>query len=145
MKELGYCNGVENYFCFFDGCKLGICFFCLLDYFFDDYFMLVDESYVMFFQVWGMFGGDCVWKLSLVNFGFCFFFVMDNCLLNFIEFESFINQVVYVSVIFVEYELEQMGGVLVEQVICFMGLVDLFIEVCLSINQIDDLMEEIDE
>ena len=145
MKELGYCNGVENYSRFFDGRKPGPRPFCLLDYFPDDYLMLVDESHVTLPQVRGMFGGDRARKLSLVNFGFRLPSAMDNRPLNFTEFESLINQVVYVSATPAEYELEQTGGVLVEQVIRPTGLVDPPIEVRPSINQIDDLMEEIDE
>eukprot|EP00903_Cladosiphon_okamuranus_P000484 g482.t1 len=145
MKELGYCNGVENYSRFFDGRKPGTRPFCLLDYFPDDYLMLVDESHVTLPQVRGMFGGDRARKLSLVNFGFRLPSAMDNRPLNFTEFESLINQVVYVSATPAEYELEQTGGVLVEQVIRPTGLVDPPIEVRPSINQIDDLMEEIDE
>lgn len=144
MKELGYCNGVENYSRFFDGRKPGTRPFCLLDYFPDDYLMLVDESHVTLPQVRGMFGGDRARKLSLVSFGFRLPSAMDNRPLNFTEFESLINQVVYVSATPAEYELEQTGGLLVEQVIRPTGLVDPPIEVRPSINQIDDLMEEID-
>lgn len=144
MKELGYCNGVENYSRFFDGRKPGTRPFCLLDYFPDDYLMLVDESHVTLPQVRGMFGGDRARKLSLVNFGFRLPSAMDNRPLNFTEFESLINQVVYVSATPAEYEMEQTGGVLVEQVIRPTGLIDPPIEVRPSINQIDDLMEEID-
>ncbi len=144
MKELGYCNGVENYSRFFDGRKPGTRPFCLLDYFPDDYLMLVDESHVTLPQVRGMFGGDRARKLSLVNFGFRLPSAMDNRPLNFTEFESLINQVVYVSATPAEYELEQTGGLLVEQVIRPTGLIDPPIEVRPSINQIDDLMEEID-
>ncbi|MEL6833894.1 MAG: excinuclease ABC subunit UvrB [Bacteroidota bacterium] len=145
MKELGYCNGVENYSRFFDGRKPGTRPFCLLDYFPDDYLMLIDESHVTLPQVRGMFGGDRARKLSLVNFGFRLPSAMDNRPLNFTEFESLINQVVYVSATPAEYEMEQTGGLLVEQVIRPTGLIDPPIEVRPSINQIDDLMEEIDE
>ena len=144
MKELGYCNGVENYSRFFDGRKPGTRPFCLLDYFPDDYLMLIDESHVTLPQVRGMFGGDRARKLSLVNFGFRLPSAMDNRPLNFTEFESLINQVVYVSATPAEYEMEQTGGLLVEQVIRPTGLVDPPIEVRPSLNQIDDLMEEID-
>ncbi|MEL7252065.1 MAG: excinuclease ABC subunit UvrB, partial [Bacteroidota bacterium] len=145
MKELGYCNGVENYSRFFDGRKPGTRPFCLLDYFPDDYLMLIDESHVTLPQVRGMFGGDRARKLSLVSFGFRLPSAMDNRPLNFTEFESLINQVVYVSATPAEYEMEQTGGLLVEQVIRPTGLIDPPIEVRPSINQIDDLMEEIDE
>lgn len=143
MKELGYCNGVENYSRFFDGRKPGTRPFCLLDYFPDDYLMIIDESHVTLPQVRGMYGGDRARKLSLVNFGFRLPSAMDNRPLNFTEFESLINQVVYVSATPGEYELEQTGGVLVEQVIRPTGLLDPPIQVRPSLNQIDDLMEEI--
>jgi len=145
MKELGYCNGVENYSRFFDGRKPGTRPFCLLDYFPDDYLMLVDESHVTIPQVRGMWGGDRARKQNLVNFGFRLPSALDNRPLNFNEFESLTNQVVYVSATPGEYELEQTGGVIVEQLIRPTGLLDPPIEVRPSMNQIDDLMEEIDE
>ncbi|MEL7222112.1 MAG: helicase-related protein, partial [Bacteroidota bacterium] len=145
MKELGYCSGVENYSRFFDGRKPGTRPFCLLDYFPEDYLMLVDESHVTLPQVRGMFGGDRARKLSLVGYGFRLPSAMDNRPLNFNEFESLVNQVVYVSATPADYELEQTGGVIVEQLIRPTGLVDPPIEVRPSINQIDDLLEEIDE
>lgn len=145
MKELGYCNGVENYSRFFDRREPGTRPFCLLDYFPEDYLMLVDESHVTLPQVRGMFGGDRARKLSLVGYGFRLPSAMDNRPLNFGEFESLINQVVYVSATPAEYELEQTGGLLVEQIIRPTGLIDPPIEVRPSINQIDDLLEEIDE
>ncbi|MEZ4985635.1 MAG: excinuclease ABC subunit UvrB [Saprospiraceae bacterium] len=145
LKELGYCNGVENYSRFFDGRNPGTRPFCLLDYFPEDYLLLVDESHVTLPQVRGMFGGDRARKLSLVNYGFRLPSAMDNRPLNFNEFESLVNQVVYVSATPGDYEMEQTGGVLVEQVIRPTGLVDPPIEVRPSINQIDDLLEEIDE
>ncbi|MEO0732653.1 MAG: excinuclease ABC subunit UvrB [Bacteroidota bacterium] len=145
MKELGYCNGVENYSRFFDRRKAGTRPFCLLDYFPDDYLMIIDESHVTVPQVRGMFGGDRARKLSLVNFGFRLPSAMDNRPLNFTEFESLINQVVYVSATPGDYELEQTGGEIVEQLIRPTGLVDPPIEVRPSKNQIDDLLEEIDE
>ena len=144
MKELGYCNGVENYSRFFDRRKPGTRPFCLLDYFPDDYLMIIDESHVTVPQVRGMFGGDRARKLSLVNFGFRLPSAMDNRPLNFTEFESLINQVVYVSATPGDYELEQTGGEIVEQLIRPTGLVDPPIEVRPSKNQIDDLLEEID-
>lgn len=145
MKELGYCSGVENYSRFFDRREPGTRPFCLLDYFPEDYLMLVDESHVTLPQVRGMFGGDRARKLSLVNYGFRLPSAMDNRPLNFHEFESLINQVVYVSATPAEYELEQTGGLIVEQIIRPTGLIDPPIEVRPSINQIDDLLEEIDE
>lgn len=145
MKELGYCNGVENYSRFFDRRRPGTRPFCLLDYFPDDYLMIVDESHVTIPQVRGMFGGDRARKLNLVNYGFRLPSAMDNRPLNFTEFESLINQVVYVSATPGNYELEQTGGEIIEQIIRPTGLVDPPIEVRPSINQIDDLLEEIDE
>lgn len=143
IRELGYCNGVENYSRFFDGRRPGTRPFCLLDYFPEDYLMIVDESHVTIPQVRGMFGGDRARKLSLVNFGFRLPSAMDNRPLNFPEFESLVNQVIYVSATPSDYELEQTGGELVEQVIRPTGLLDPPIEVRPSLNQIDDLMEEI--
>jgi excinuclease ABC subunit B len=145
MKELGYCNGVENYSRFFDGRKPGTRPFCLLDYFPDDYVMMIDESHVTIPQIRGMYGGDRARKLSLVNFGFRLPSAMDNRPLNFSEFESLINQVVFVSATPSDYELEQTGGEIVEQLIRPTGLLDPPIEVRPSLNQIDDLLEEISE
>ena len=144
MKELGYCNGVENYSRYFDRRRPGTRPFCLLDYFPDDYLMIIDESHVTIPQVRGMFGGDRARKLNLVNYGFRLPSAMDNRPLNFTEFESLINQVVYVSATPGNYELEQTGGEIIEQIIRPTGLVDPPIEVRPSINQIDDLLEEID-
>ena len=145
MKELGYCNGVENYSRFFDGRNQGTRPFCLLDYFPDDYLMIIDESHVTMPQIRGMYGGDRARKLSLVNFGFRLPSAMDNRPLNFTEFEGLINQVVYVSATPGDYELEQTAGVIVEQLIRPTGLLDPPIEVRPSINQIDDLLDEINE
>lgn len=145
MKELGYCNGVENYSRFFDGRKPGTRPFCLLDYFPDDYLMVIDESHVTVPQVRGMYGGDRARKTNLVGYGFRLPSAMDNRPLNFGEFEHLINQVIYVSATPGDYELEQTGGVIVEQLIRPTGLLDPPIEVRPSLNQIDDLMEEIDE
>lgn len=145
MKELGYCNGVENYSRFFDRRKPGTRPFCLLDYFPDDYLMIIDESHVTIPQVRGMFGGDRARKLNLVNYGFRLPSAMDNRPLSFTEFESLINQVIYVSATPGNYELEQTGGEIIEQIIRPTGLIDPPIEVRPSINQIDDLLEEIDE
>lgn len=145
IKELGYCSGVENYSRFFDGRKPGTRPFCLLDYFPDDYLMIVDESHVTLPQVRGMFGGDRARKLSLVSYGFRLPSAMDNRPLNFTEFEGMTNQIIYVSATPANYELEQTGGVIVEQLIRPTGLLDPPIEVRPSLNQIDDLLEEIDE
>lgn len=145
IKELGYCSGVENYSRFFDGRKPGTRPFCLLDYFPDDFLMVVDESHVTIPQVRGMFGGDRARKLSLVSHGFRLPSAMDNRPLNFTEFENLTNQIVYVSATPGNYELEQTGGVIVEQLIRPTGLLDPPIDVRPSINQIDDLLEEIDE
>ena len=143
IKELGYCNGVENYSRFFDGRRPGTRPFCLLDYFPDDYLMIIDESHVTIPQVRGMYGGDRARKLSLLNFGFRLPSAMDNRPLNFSEFESLIHQVVFVSATPSDYELEQTGGLIVEQLIRPTGLLDPPIEVRPSLNQIDDLMDEI--
>ena len=143
MRELGYCNGVENYSRFFDGRKPGTRPFCLLDYFPDDFLMVIDESHVTIPQVKGMWGGDRARKLNLVNYGFRLPSAMDNRPLNFAEFENLINQVVYVSATPSNYELEQTEGVIVEQIIRPTGLLDPPIEVRPSINQIDDLLEEV--
>ncbi len=143
MRELGYCNGVENYSRYFDGRNPGTRPFCLLDYFPDDYLMIIDESHVTVPQVRGMWGGDRARKLNLVNFGFRLPSAMDNRPLNFTEFESLINQVVFVSATPSDYELEQTGGVFVEQIIRPTGLLDPPIDVRPSLNQIDDLLDEI--
>jgi excinuclease ABC subunit B len=145
MKELGYCNGVENYSRFFDGRKPGSRPFCLLDYFPDDYLMVIDESHVTVPQVRGMWGGDRARKQSLVTHGFRLPSAMDNRPLSFEEFETMINQVVFVSATPGDYELEQTGGVFVEQLIRPTGLLDPPIEVRPSTNQIDDLLDEIRE
>ena len=145
IRELGYCSGVENYSRFFDGRAQGTRPFCLLDYFPDDYLMIVDESHVTLPQVRGMWGGDRARKLSLVSYGFRLPSAMDNRPLNFTEFEGLINQVIYVSATPADYELEQTGGVIVEQIVRPTGLLDPPIEIRPSLNQIDDLMEEVDE
>ncbi|MEL7021789.1 MAG: excinuclease ABC subunit UvrB, partial [Bacteroidota bacterium] len=143
IRELGYCNGVENYSRYFDGRQAGTRPFCLLDYFPDDYLMLIDESHVTIPQVRGMWGGDRARKLSLVNYGFRLPSAMDNRPLNFTEFESLINQAIFVSATPGDYELELTGGEIVEQVIRPTGLLDPPIEVRPSLNQIDDLLEEV--
>lgn len=143
IRELGYCNGIENYSRFFDGRKQGTRPFCLLDYFPDDYLMIIDESHQTLPQVRGMWGGDRARKLNLVNFGFRLPSAMDNRPLSFEEFESVINQVIYVSATPGDFELAQTEGIVVEQLIRPTGLLDPPIEVRPSINQIDDLMDEI--
>lgn len=143
IRELGYCSGVENYSRFFDGRKPGTRPFCLLDYFPDDYLMVVDESHVSIPQVRGMWGGDRARKINLVNYGFRLPSAMDNRPLNFNEFEQMVPQTIYVSATPGNYELEKTGGVIVEQVVRPTGLLDPPIEVRPSINQIDDLLNEI--
>jgi excinuclease ABC subunit B len=143
MRELGYCSGVENYSRFFDGRKPGMRPFCLLDYFPDDYLMVIDESHVTLPQVRAMWGGDRARKLNLVNFGFRLPSAMDNRPLSFNEFETATNQLVYVSATPGDYELEKTEGLVVEQIVRPTGLLDPPIEVRPSINQIDDLLEEI--
>ncbi len=145
MKELGYCNGVENYSRYFDGRAPGTRPFCLLDYFPDDYLMVIDESHVTIPQVRGMWGGDRARKLNLVEHGFRLPSALDNRPLNFEEFEGMINQVIFVSATPGDYEMEQTQGEIVEQLIRPTGLLDPPIEVRPSLNQIDDLLEEIDE
>lgn len=143
MRELGYCNGIENYSRFFDGRNPGTRPFCLLDYFPEDFLMVIDESHVTIPQVRGMWGGDRARKLNLVNFGFRLPSALDNRPLNFSEFEEIINQVIYVSATPGDYELEQTEGLVVEQIVRPTGLLDPPIEVRPSLNQIDDLLEEI--
>ena len=143
IKELGYCTGIENYSRFFDGREPGARPFCLLDYFPDDYFMMIDESHATIPQIRGMWGGDRSRKVNLVNYGFRLPSAMDNRPLNFNEFETLINQVIFVSATPGDYELEQTEGDIVEQLIRPTGLIDPPIEVRPSINQIDDLLEEV--
>ena len=143
MRELGYCNGVENYSRYFDGRLPGTRPFCLLDYFPEDYLIVIDESHVTVPQLRGMWGGDRARKLNLVNFGFRLPSAMDNRPLNFNEFETLTNQVVYVSATPGDYELEQTEGEVVEQIIRPTGLLDPPIDVRPTVNQIDDLMDEI--
>ncbi|WP_283640664.1 excinuclease ABC subunit UvrB [Mesonia mobilis] len=143
IKELGYCSGIENYSRYLDGRQPGTRPFCLLDYFPDDYLMIVDESHVTVPQVGAMYGGDRSRKENLVEYGFRLPAAMDNRPLKFEEFESLQSQVVYVSATPADYEMSQTGGVYVEQVIRPTGLLDPIIEVRPSLNQIDDLIEEI--
>lgn len=143
IKELGYCSGIENYSRYLDGREPGSRPFCLLDYFPKDYLMVIDESHVTVPQVHAMYGGDRSRKESLVEYGFRLPAAMDNRPLKFQEFEEMQNQVVYVSATPADYELQQTGGEYVEQIIRPTGLLDPIIEVRPSLNQIDDLMEEI--
>ncbi|MTI40961.1 excinuclease ABC subunit UvrB [Fulvivirga lutimaris] len=145
MRELGYCSGVENYSRYFDRRKAGDRPFCLLDYFPDDFLMIVDESHVTLPQVRAMWGGDRSRKVNLVDYGFRLPSALDNRPLTFNEFEGLLNQAVYVSATPAEYELRKSEGVIVEQVIRPTGLLDPIIDVRPSHNQIDDLLEEIDE
>jgi excinuclease ABC subunit B len=145
MRELGYCNGIENYSRFFDRRQPGTRPFCLLDYFPSDFLCIIDESHQTIPQVSGMYGGDRSRKLVLVEHGFRLPSAMDNRPLNFHEFENMLGQVVFVSATPGEYELEKCGGVVVEQVVRPTGLLDPPIEIRPSLNQIDDLLEEIDK
>ncbi len=145
IRELGYCNGVENYSRFFDRRQPGTRPFCLLDYFPKDYICFLDESHQTVPQVSGMYGGDRSRKMILVDYGFRLPSALDNRPLNFHEFEYMLNQVVYVSATPGDYELEQTGGVVVEQVVRPTGLLEPPIDIRPSINQIDDLLEEIDK
>ncbi len=145
IRELGYCNGIENYSRFFDRRRPGTRPFCLLDYFPKDFICMVDESHQTIPQVSGMYGGDRSRKLILVDYGFRLPSALDNRPLNFHEFESMLNQTVYVSATPADYELEKCGGVVVEQVVRPTGLLDPPIEVRPSVNQIDDLLDEIDK
>jgi excinuclease ABC subunit B len=145
IRELGYCNGVENYSRFFDRREPGTRPFCLLDYFPNDFLCIIDESHQTIPQVSGMYGGDRSRKLILVDYGFRLPSALDNRPLNFNEFESMLNQTVYVSATPGEYELEKTGGIVVEQVVRPTGLLDPPIEIRPSVNQIDDLLDEIDK
>ncbi len=145
MRELGYCNGVENYSRFFDRRTPGTRPFCLLDYFPKDFLCLIDESHQTIPQVSGMYGGDRSRKLVLVDYGFRLPSALDNRPLNFHEFESLLNQTIYVSATPGDFELEKTGGIVVEQVVRPTGLLDPPIEIRPSVNQIDDLLEEIDK
>ena len=143
MRELGYCSGIENYSRYFDGRKPGSRPFCLLDYFPDDYITIIDESHVTIPQLRAMYGGDRSRKQTLVEYGFRLPSALDNRPLKFDEFEAISDQVVYVSATPADYELQQSEGVFVEQVIRPTGLLDPLIEVRPSLNQIDDLLDEI--
>ncbi|MCF6280072.1 MAG: excinuclease ABC subunit UvrB [Flavobacteriaceae bacterium] len=143
IRELGYCSGIENYSRYLDGREAGTRPFCLLDYFPDDYLMIIDESHVTIPQTHAMYGGDRSRKENLVEYGFRLPAAMDNRPLKFTEFEEIQNQTIYVSATPADYELQRAEGVFVEQVIRPTGLLDPTIEVRPSLNQIDDLIEEI--
>ncbi|NCT93146.1 MAG: excinuclease ABC subunit UvrB [Chitinophagaceae bacterium] len=145
IRELGYCNGIENYSRFFDRRAPGTRPFCLLDYFPKDFLCVIDESHQTIPQVAGMYGGDRSRKLVLVDYGFRLPSAMDNRPLNFHEFESLVGQTIFVSATPGDYELERTGGVVVEQIVRPTGLLDPPIEVRPSANQIDDLLDEIDK
>jgi excinuclease ABC subunit B len=145
IRELGYCNGIENYSRFFDRRKPGTRPFCLLDYFPKDFLCVIDESHQTIPQVAGMYGGDRSRKLILVDYGFRLPSAMDNRPLNFHEFENLIGQTIFVSATPGDYELEKTGGVVVEQVVRPTGLLDPPIEIRPSVNQIDDLLDAIDD
>ena len=143
IKELGHCSGIENYSRYFDGREPGMRPFCLLDYFPKDYLTIIDESHVTLPQIRGMYGGDYSRKINLVEYGFRLPAAIDNRPLKFDEFERLTNQVIYVSATPGDYELMQSEGVVTEQVIRPTGLLDPEIEIRPTMNQIDDLMEEI--
>jgi excinuclease ABC subunit B len=145
IRELGYCNGIENYSRFFDRRRPGTRPFCLLDYFPKDFLCIIDESHQTIPQVSGMYGGDRSRKLVLVDYGFRLPSALDNRPLNFHEFESLLTQTIFVSATPGKYELEKCEGVVIEQVVRPTGLLDPPIEVRPSVNQIDDLLDEIDK
>jgi excinuclease ABC subunit B len=144
IRELGYCSGIENYSRYMDNRAPGTRPFCLIDYFPDDFLLMVDESHVTMPQVRAMYGGDRSRKINLVDYGFRLPAAMDNRPLKFDEFESLVNQVVYVSATPADYEIMESEGVIVEQIIRPTGLLDPVIEVRPCINQVDDLLDEID-
>jgi excinuclease ABC subunit B len=144
IRELGYCSGIENYSRYFDGRTPGSRPFCLLDYFPDDYLLVVDESHATMPQIRAMWGGDRSRKTALIEYGFRLPSALDNRPLTFNEFESMFRQVVYVSATPSDYELTQAGGVVVEQIIRPTGLLDPEIDIRPSVNQIDDLLDEVD-
>ena len=143
IKELGHCSGIENYSRYFDGRKAGERPYCLLDFFPDDYLMVIDESHVSVPQISAMYGGDRARKTNLVEYGFRLPAAFDNRPLTFNEFQDMVNQVIYVSATPADYELNESEGVVVEQIIRPTGLLDPVIEVRPTANQIDNLMEEI--
>ena len=143
IKELGHCSGIENYSRYFDGRQAGQRPYCLLDFFPEDYLMVIDESHVSVPQISAMYGGDRARKTNLVEYGFRLPAAFDNRPLRFEEFHSLIHQIIYVSATPADYELQEAEGVVVEQLIRPTGLLDPEIEVRPSENQIDDLMNEI--
>jgi excinuclease ABC subunit B len=143
IKELGYCSGIENYSRYFDGRKSGTRPFCLLDYFPKDFIMVIDESHVTVPQIRAMYGGDHSRKQTLIEYGFRLPAAIDNRPMKFEEFETMVGQTIFVSATPADYELEKSEGIIVEQVIRPTGLLDPVIDVRPSLNQIDDLMEEI--
>jgi excinuclease ABC subunit B len=143
IRELGYCSGIENYSRYFDQRKSGERPFCLLDYFPDDFLMVIDESHVTLPQIRAMYGGDRARKINLIDYGFRLQAAIDNRPLKFEEFESIVHQTIYVSATPADYEIEKSEGVIVEQVIRPTGLLDPLIDVRPSLNQIDNLIEEI--
>ena len=145
IRELGHCSGIENYSRYFDGRPAGTRPYCLLDFFPKDFLIVIDESHVSVPQIRAMYGGDAARKNNLVEYGFRLPAARDNRPLKFEEFQAMAKQVIYVSATPADYELEQSGGVIVEQVIRPTGLLDPIIEVRPSLNQIDDLMEEIEQ
>ncbi len=145
IRELGHCSGIENYSRYFDGREEGSRPYCLLDFFPDDFLMVIDESHVSIPQIRAMYGGDRARKLNLVEYGFRLPAALDNRPLKFEEFEAMTKEVIYVSATPADYELAQSEGVVVEQIIRPTGLLDPIIEVRPSLNQIDDLMEEIQQ
>jgi excinuclease ABC subunit B len=145
IRELGYCSGIENYSRYFDRRKPGDRPFCLLDYFPDDYLLVVDESHVTMPQIRAMSGGDRSRKVNLVDFGFRLPSALDNRPLTFNEFESMVSQIIFVSATPSDYEIRKSEGVVVEQIIRPTGLIDPEIEVRPSLNQIDDLLDEVEE
>jgi excinuclease ABC subunit B len=145
IRELGYCSGIENYSRYFDGRAKGTRPFCLLDYFPEDFLMVIDESHVTISQIKAMYGGDFSRKQNLVEYGFRLPSAMDNRPLKFDEFNSIVNQLIYVSATPADYELNQAEGVVVEQLIRPTGLLDPVIEVRPSLNQIDDLLDAVDQ
>ena len=145
MRELGYCSGIENYSRYFDGRTSGSRPFCLIDFFPDDFLLVIDESHVSIPQIRAMYGGDRSRKQTLVEYGFRLPSAMDNRPLKFDEFESLISQTIYVSATPADFELQQCEGVMVEQVIRPTGLLDPYVEVRPSLRQIDDLLDEINQ
>ena len=145
IRELGHCSGIENYSRYFDGREAGTRPYCLLDFFPKDFLLVIDESHVSVPQIRAMYGGDRARKKNLVEYGFRLPAAMDNRPLKFEEFEEMVNQVIYVSATPADYELVQSEGIIVDQVIRPTGLLDPIIEVRPSLNQIDDLMEEIQQ